>query len=291
MNNSEISGFVNIIKPTGMTSSDVVVKIKKILQTKKVGHLGTLDPAASGVLPVSVGRATKFFDYFLNKDKIYIAEVYFGKLTDTLDSYGEVLEKNTLPVSYNMIESVLSKFTGEIFQTPPKYSAIKINGKKACDLARENKNFEIKPRKINIYSIKLIREIENNRFLFKVHCSAGTYIRTLFNDIASAFNTFATTEAIIRVKSGYFDMETAITINELEQTKKVLSVQEIFSTAKTIDVNEDHAKKLINGVSVRVKELNANIDNNAEFFAKQNDKLIGFYKNENGMTKQIVYLY
>lgn len=288
---NEISGFVNIIKPTGMTSSDVVVKIKKILHTKKVGHLGTLDPAASGVLPVSVGRATKFFDYFLNKDKIYIAEVYFGKLTDTLDSFGEVLENHNVSITMQNIEKVLPKFLGEIYQTPPKYSAIKINGKKACDLARENKDFEIKPRKINIYNIQLIREVDNNRFLFKVHCSAGTYIRTLFNDIAESLSTFATTEAIIRIKSGLFEIDNAITLEELENSKSILKIEDVFKFSKAFEVNEAIGKKLVNGVSVSASLIDNSIKFNDEFFVKINGKAVGYYKNNNGMTQQIVYLY
>ena len=157
------NGFVNIIKPTGMTSSDVVIKIKKILKTKKVGHLGTLDPAASGVLPISIGRATKFFDYFLSKDKEYYALVQFGYRSDTLDSFGQVEKVNDKLVTEDMIRNVISKFIGEIDQVPPKYSAIKINGKKACDLARENVNFELKSRKINIYSIILKEMVDENK--------------------------------------------------------------------------------------------------------------------------------
>ena len=160
------SGFVNIIKPTGMTSSDVVLKVKRILGTKKVGHLGTLDPAASGVLPIAVGRATKFFDYFLSKDKVYVASVIFGIETDTLDSFGKVLNTQSSEVSLEQINSVLYKFIGEIEQIPPKFSAIKINGKRAYDLARESADFEIKPRKINIYSIKAQSLPNKNEFLF-----------------------------------------------------------------------------------------------------------------------------
>ena len=153
----KITGFVNIIKPTGESSSNVVCKVKKILGTKKVGHLGTLDPAASGVLPLAVGKATKFFDYFLTKDKEYVALVEFGKSTSTLDAYGEVIENNNKLIDEMELKSILPKFVGDIDQTPPKFSAIKINGKRAYELARENANFEIKPRKITIYSITLIK--------------------------------------------------------------------------------------------------------------------------------------
>ena len=165
---TNLTGFVNILKPTGMTSSDVVCKVKKILGTKKVGHFGTLDPAASGVLPLGVGRGAKFFDYFLSKDKEYYALVEFGVLTDSLDSFGEVLETRDVDVSKEQILSVLPKFIGKIEQIPPKYSAVKINGEKACDLARKGVEFEIKSRQIEIFNIDLLQKIEKNKVLIYV---------------------------------------------------------------------------------------------------------------------------
>lgn len=285
------SGFVNIIKPTGMTSSDVVLKVKRILGTKKVGHLGTLDPAASGVLPIAVGRATKFFDYFLSKDKVYVASVIFGIETDILDSFGKVLNTKNSEVSLAQINSVLYKFIGEIEQIPPKFSAIKINGKRAYDLARESANFEIKPRKINIYSIKAQSLPNKNEFLFKVHCSAGTYIRTLMTDIAHEINGICTVPVIIREKSGLFDINSAITLDELEETKNVQTIQEVFSQTKIFDVNEKVCHKLFNGIKTPLTEIGVDIEENLYFFAKYNNDLIGFYLAENGFAKQIVYLY
>ena len=251
-----ITGFVNIIKPTGMTSSDVVLRVKKILKTKKVGHLGTLDPAASGVLPVAVGKATKFFDYFLNKDKTYIAVVKFGVETDSLDSFGNITVKNSKITSAIDIEKVLPDFTGRILQVPPKYSAIKINGKRACDLARENVDFEIKPKQITIHSIKLISQLEENVFKFEVYCSAGTYIRTLFSDIAYAVGTVSTTPVIIRTQSGRFNLNNAITLEDFELSQKTLSVTDVFNDIQVIEVDEKIAKKLINGVKITQNEAN-----------------------------------
>ncbi len=283
----ETTGFVNILKPTGMTSSDVVCRVKKILKTKKVGHLGTLDPAASGVLPIAVGKATKFFDYFLKKDKEYYAICDFGIETDTLDSFGNITKIDNVEVTANQIEEILPTFIGKISQIPPKYSAIKINGKKACDLARNDVAFEIKPREIEIYSIELLREIEKNKFLFKVHCSAGTYIRTLFNDIAGKMGTIATTPVIIRTKSGRFSSDNAITLEELEKKGELAKIEDIFNDYQIITVNEANAKKLINGVSVlaspKIKEK--------EFFLSYDGKLIGLYEIKNGNYNRIVYLY
>ena len=282
------SGFINVIKPTGMTSSDVVFAVKKKLKIKKIGHLGTLDPAATGVLPIAIGKATKFFDYFLNKDKVYIARVKFGIETDTLDSFGTVVKKDNKIVSKEEILSHTASFIGRIEQYPPKYSAIKINGKRACDLARENIEFEIKPKQIEVYSIEILNEFGNNEYLFKVHCSAGTYIRTLFSDIAYSIGTISTTTAILRTKSGRFDIASATALDEINE-RSLISISEAFETSLVVEAKEEVAKKLINGVTVFVDELKEL--NNDEFFVSFNNILIGFYKKEEKTIKPIVYLY
>lgn len=270
------SGFVNVIKPTGETSSNIVLKVKRILGTKRVGHLGTLDPAASGVLPVAFGKATKFFDYFLTKDKEYIADVKFGVETDTLDSFGQIIDKNNLKVSEVQIQGVLGEFIGRISQVPPKYSAIKIDGKKACDLAREGKDVEIKSREIDIFDLKLLGQIGDNLFRFKVHCSAGTYIRTLFSDIAKRLGTISSTPVIIRTKSGAFEIENAITLNELELSKEVISIEDLFAKFKYVEVsNKETVKKILNGVKITKQELG--FDETEKFFIKIDNQLVGMY--------------
>lgn len=270
------AGFVNIIKPTGESSSNVVCKVKKILGIKRVGHLGTLDPAASGVLPVAFGKATKFFDYFLTKDKEYIADVKFGIETDTLDSFGQIIDKQEKQLSMAEIQAVLGEFIGRIKQIPPKYSAIKIDGKKACDLAREGKEVEIKSREIDIFDLKLLSQLDDNLFRFKVHCSAGTYIRTLFSDIAKRLGTVSTTPVIIRTKSGSFNIENAITLNELEKSLKIISIEELFAGFKTFDVsNKETVKKILNGVKISKQELS--FDESDKFFIKIDNQLIGMY--------------
>ena len=283
------SGFVNIIKPTGETSSDIVCKIKKILGIKKVGHLGTLDPAASGVLPIAFGKATKFFDYYLTKDKEYVAVVKFGEETDTLDSFGQIIDKNDKRVSSDEIEAVLNEFKGKINQTPPKYSAVKIDGKRACDLVREGKEVEIKSREIEIFDIKLLGKIADNLFRFKVHCSAGTYIRTLFSDIAKRLNTISTTPVIIRTKSGLFSIENAITLNELLVNKAVISIEEIFKNIKSFEItNEDIIKKVINGVKLTKQELG--FEALDKFFIKISNQIIGMYHFEDDKLVCDVFL-
>ena len=283
-------GFVNIIKPTGMTSSDVVCKVKKILHTKKVGHLGTLDPAASGVLPVAVGKATKFFDYFLTKDKCYTAVVKFGIETDTLDSFGNItnIDKN-VEVSEQMILDVIDEFIGEIYQYPPKYSALKINGKKAYELARDNVDFELKPRKITIYNIKLRKMCQKNTFLFDVHCSAGTYIRSLFLDIANKIKTIAFVPVIIRTKSGAFDLSNAVTLKEFENNSNLIKIEEVFKDFKTIEIDDIMAKKILNGVSVSASDIG--VFENKPFLIKYKEEIVGLYKIENNKTNAIAFVF
>lgn len=284
-------GFVNVIKPTGVTSFEVVSRVKKIFNEKHVGHLGTLDPAASGVLPIAVGKATKFFDYFLNKDKCYTALVKFGKETDTLDSFGNITNIDNKIISKEDIEKVISNFVGEIEQVPPKFSAIKIDGKKAYELARKNINFEIKSRKITIFDIKLIKNCGKNLFLFQVHCSAGTYIRTLFQDIAKALKTVSTTVAIIRTKSGRFKIDDAKTLDELEKSPKVDLIEKIFSDLQIIDISAKYAKKILNGVKLKLNEIDFNVDKSKEFLIKFQDKLVGLFKVENNLITPIIYVY
>ena len=289
---TNISGFVNIIKPTGMTSSDVVCKVKKILGTKKVGHFGTLDPAASGVLPLGVGRGAKFFDYFLFKDKEYVAQVEFGVLTDSLDSFGEIIETQNVNVSKEQVLAVLDKFIGKIKQIPPKFSAVKINGEKACDLARKGVEFEIKSRDIEIFSIQLLKEISKNKFLFKVHCSAGTYIRTLFNDIAGAVGTVATTPVIIRTKSGRFVLDSALTLEELEQNKEVIQIEKLFSDFEKVCLTDKELiKKFLCGTKLNEDELGMFKGKNEPFFVSFDSGVIGLYEYKNDHLSQIVYLF
>lgn len=289
---SELKGFVNIIKPTGMTSSDVVCKIKKILHTKKVGHLGTLDPAASGVLPVAVGKATKFFDYFLTKDKKYTAVVKFGLATDTLDSFGNITNiDNGADILKENIDSVLNEFIGNIEQYPPKFSALKVNGKKAYELAREGVEFELKARKITIYKIILREKLSKNTYIFDVECSAGTYIRTLFSDIAERLGTVAYVPVIIRTKSGAFEMKNAITLEEFENSKNLIKIEDIFARLDAIELNDFMAKKVLNGVRVRAQDIGAENLINSPFLIKYKGEVVGLYELKNDKINAIAFVY
>lgn len=284
------SGFVNVCKPTGVSSSYVVCAVKKALKLSKVGHLGTLDPAASGVLPIAFGKATKFFDYFLSKDKVYVADVKFGVLTDTLDSFGLITKRDDKIISKSDIENVLPKFIGKLKQVPPMYSAIKVGGKKACDIARSGEIVELTPRGIEIFDLQLLGKIDENLYRFRVHCSAGTYIRTLFNDIAEELGTVATTPVIIREKSGVFEINDAITLDELKQQPKLLSIEDVFKNFQFFEVSDDEiVKKLLNGVKLSAHD--AKINHDGLFFVKLDGKLLGMYHIFGGKLVCDVFLY
>ena len=190
-------GFVNVNKPSGISSSKVVSICKKIFNTKKIGHMGTLDPLAEGVLPIAIGKATRMFDYFLDKHKEYVAEFTFGMTTDTLDAEGNIIEKcDYIPTKEKIIE-ILPSLIGVIDQIPPQYSAKKVNGRCAYDLARAGQIVDLKPKRIEIYDIKLL-EVKDNKFTFLIECSGGTYIRSIARDIATLVNSKAYMSKLIR---------------------------------------------------------------------------------------------
>ena len=184
-----MNGFINVIKPVGATASDVVVKLKFLLQEKKIGHLGTLDPGASGVLPIAVGQATRLFDFLTDKVKYYRAFFTFGKTTDTLDAYGVLTESSDVIPDENAIKGVLTGFVGEFDQIPPVYSAKSVGGVRSYKLARSGAEVELKPKRVSIYEIRLISQKSDDTFVVDIKCSAGTYIRSLARDIAQACGT------------------------------------------------------------------------------------------------------
>lgn len=210
--------IVNILKPTGMTSHDVVSAVRRIVSMKKVGHTGTLDPDAAGVLPICMGKSTKVSELILNKDKSYICELTLGIETDTYDSSGEILKRcSTDNITKEMILEAFKLQEGEIDQFPPIYSALKVNGKKMCDLARSGKadTIEIKSRKVNIKKIDILN-ISENRITFHVKCSKGTYVRSICHDIGEYLGCGGHMSFLLRTSSGKFNLENAITLEELE---------------------------------------------------------------------------
>lgn len=279
-----MNGFVNVLKPVGATASDVVVCIKQILH-EKVGHLGTLDPGASGVLPVAVGKGTRLFNFLTDKVKHYRAFFTFGKITDTLDSYGEVLATGTVP-SVSQIEEALPKLTGEIEQTPPAYSAISVGGVKAYKLARNGCEVQLKARKVTVFRFSLLRQYCENTFVFDVECSAGTYIRSLARDLATLCCTVGYMSALIRLQSGCFDIENALTLDEV-RSQKEKCVQSILYPLQDLDecvLPKEMLSALENGRKIRCPFEGGyrKLFCNNEFF--------GLATNEKGYLKLQYYL-
>lgn len=263
-------GFVNIDKPKGMTSSDVVVIVRGILrrvtgQKQKVGHLGTLDPQGTGVLPIAVGTATRLFDYLQDKTKIYQATFVFGKTTDTLDGDGEVTLSSDILPTKQQIDDVLPALCGDIDQIPPMYSAKSVNGQRAYDLARKGIEVELKPRRVRIDSIKRIEDIDgiayldggervldNNEYAFEIVCSGGTYIRSIARDMANMLGSVAYMSSIRRIKNGNFDVSQSVTLQEFEKEplRYLKNVDECLCDFPRLDLPQELVSKVANGVQV-----------------------------------------
>ena len=214
-------GFLNIYKPKGMTSHDVVSVLRKITKIKQIGHTGTLDPFAEGVLPICIGKATRLIEY-LADEKAYIGTIQFGMATTTFDIEGEITKTSSKEISKNDIEKALLNFQGEIEQLPPIYSAIKVDGKKLYEYARKGEEVEIKPRKVFINEIKLLNFDKNlNQAEIYIDCSKGTYIRSIANDLGENLEVFGHLIKLVRVKAGNFNVENSIKLEELKSQKDV----------------------------------------------------------------------
>ena len=215
-----MDGFINVLKPTGLSSHDVIDIVRRIFKQKRVGHAGTLDPAAAGILPVALGRAARLVEYMEGADKSYRAEIAFGYATDTGDVYGEVVESVPHPVlpSEEELRRVLGQFVGEIEQLPPAYSAIKVGGQRAYDLARQGAEVEIKARTVRIDRLELLRvDAARARILLDVDCAKGTYIRSLCTDIGAAMGLPATMRFLLRTRVGGFTLDDSYTLEELAE--------------------------------------------------------------------------
>ncbi|MEG1752025.1 MAG: tRNA pseudouridine(55) synthase TruB [Clostridia bacterium] len=227
MEKQNIDGIFVLNKPAGISSNSAVNKVKYMLNAKKAGHYGTLDPLGMGVLPVALGKATKLFDLFLKKTKEYKTVYKFGEETTTLDTEGEVTNKNDVIVTKKMIEDILPKFVGKIEQIPPAFSAKKIGGHKAYELARKGIKVQLPPKLIEIFSIKLISQIAENVFELIINCSSGTYIRSLARDIAYAIGTYGTMQSIVRTRCGVLCLKDAYTFEDIENgTYKIISYEQ-----------------------------------------------------------------
>lgn len=251
-----MNGVINLFKPIGITSHDAVNKMRKILNIRKIGHTGTLDPNATGVLPLCIGKGTRISEYLLEVPKEYIAELTLGMATDTQDIEGRVIKSSCKKVNEDDIYKAFTKFKGQIEQVPPMYSALKYKGKKLYELAREGKEVERPSRKAYIYDLKISNIFDNKKIIFYVKCSRGTYIRTLCDDIGKMLDTYGYMSYLIRTGVGDFKINNSVSIEYIEKTdeKKLKSIffpiDEGLSHLNSLTVEDKFYNKLINGARI-----------------------------------------
>lgn len=258
-----MTGVLLIDKPEGLTSFGTLIRVKKIIGQKKCGHTGTLDPMATGILTVMLGGATRFCELLPDHDKAYIAKIRLGIVTDTLDITGKVLETHDVGVSENDVLSILPEFTGKIQQIPPMFSAVSVDGQRLYDLARKGEEVERKPREAEIYSINLDKwNEEEKEFTLTVHCSSGTYIRTLADDMGRALGCGAVLTALRRVKANGFGIDRALTLEELEKAAAsaslgdcLLSIESVLEAYPAIHVTAAQATRFGNGGDLLLSRL------------------------------------
>jgi len=247
-----MNGIVIVDKPQEWTSQDVTARLRRVFNTRRIGHGGTLDPMATGVLPVFVGRATRGVEFFEHAEKTYETVLRLGLTTDTEDIWGETLEQRDVAFSQETLEQVLESFRGEILQIPPMYSALKVNGQKLCDLARKGREVERKPRPITIHELTLLEQTENTLRL-RVKCSKGTYIRTLCKDIGEALGCGGCMAQLRRVTAGEYTIEEAVPLQELldtqEPEKYLRGVDTMFRNYPEVKLTSNQEKRCRNGNS------------------------------------------
>ena len=254
-----MDGVVCLLKPPGMTSSNAVSDIRKLYGQQRVGHLGTLDPAAAGVLPVCIGRATRLFDLLVDKEKEYVFEAAFGMKTDTQDAFGKVIARDERRIGREEVQNSLPAFLGKQMQAASIYSALKVGGKKMCDLARAGEEVEPKVREIFIRELELLGQTSNNRFRIRAVCSRGTYIRSLCESIAESLGTVAYVSFLLRTRSGPFTIERARTLSELEAErsagtpmKSIVSCEEATSFLPELRLGKDREMATRNGLETNL---------------------------------------
>ena len=295
------SGIINVYKEKGFTSFDVVAKLRGILKTKKIGHTGTLDPDAEGVLPVCIGRATKVCDILTDKDKVYEAVMLLGVETDTQDTSGEILKELPVTVSEECVKEAILSFVGDYAQVPPMYSALKVNGKKLYELAREGKTVERKARNVQIFSIEIL-EMNLPRVRMSVHCSKGTYIRTLCHDIGAMLGCGGCMEKLLRTKVGVFELQDTLKLAEIDALakagdveKKIISVDELFEDYTKVWTTPEFDVVVHNGNRVKKRMFQEKLPANTERLRVYDSKseFIGIYEfsKERGDFKPVKMFY
>lgn len=276
-----MDGIILVNKEKNMTSRDVVNKVVHILNTKKVGHTGTLDPLAEGVLAVCVGKALKVAEYITALEKEYIAEITLGINTDTLDITGTISEEREVSVTEEEIDKVLESFIGDYDMEVPIYSAVKVNGKRLYEYARNNIEVELPIHKVQIYSLERISKVENNKFLIKCSVSKGTYIRSLVRDICKRLNTIGVMSELTRTKQGKFNIEDSYTLDEIENGEyKMIPIIDFIDLPK-VEINDTLYKQISNGVKLE-NDFGYDI-----FCFVYNNEVIAIYKSEGIYVKPV----
>lgn len=278
-------GFLNVYKPKGITSHDVVSALRRITKVKQIGHTGTLDPFAEGVLPICIGKATRLIEY-LDDDKAYTGTIQLGSSTTTYDLEGEEVNFSDKKVTLNEIEAALDKFRGEIDQLPPIYSAIKVNGKKLYEYAREGKEVKIEPRRVNISKLEILEYDETNRRLtLHIECSKGTYIRSIAHDLGTELTTFGHLVKLVRVKAGMFEVNNAVSLEHIqtkEDVEKLLIAPLTKLNYMTYELNKNELVKVSNGTAIMPsKEL----PENSLILLTSQERLIAAAKMTKGLLK------
>lgn len=277
-------GILNALKPPGMTSHDVVSRIRRICNTKKAGHSGTLDPDAAGVLPVFIGNATRLLEYAAEGTKRYRAEGVLGVRTDTGDDSGNVLERKPVPdITQEQMEQCLHPFRGKILQVPPMYSALKVNGKKLYEYARQGIEIPRTARPIEIFQLRLVR-FAPPYFCLDIECSKGTYVRTLLEDIAASLGTCACMTFLLRTQVGLFRIEEAHTLEEIEKQPDMalLPLETAVSGMPVLAVNELQAYRITSGVKTTVKGTQA-----GKYRLRCQDRFLGIVQAEDELVKPL----
>lgn len=281
-------GVINIYKPQGMTSNDVVMRVKRLVGKKeKIGHTGTLDPLAKGVLPICIGRATKLVDEIMNGDKVYKALLKLGVTTTTYDREGGILSQSPIQASTNEVMEVIEKFQGEIYQIPPMFSALKVNGQRLYNLAREGIEIEREPRKIFIHYIKVL-SCEIPFVELEVRCSKGTYIRSLCYDIGEALGCGAAMWELERIKSGEFTLENSVALEELTTgnvADYLISPETLLQNYEKLDVNTKFKDLLLNGVNITNSYLVSKLKDNTVYRVYYEECLLGLALMNDGVFK------
>ncbi|MGN1088865.1 MAG: tRNA pseudouridine(55) synthase TruB [Huintestinicola sp.] len=271
---TDSGGIFCVYKPKGFTSFDVIAKMRGILHYKRLGHAGTLDPMAEGVLPVFAGNATKACDMLPDHDKVYRAGFRLGITTDTQDITGTVLKEDSRKVSFPMLADISKTFEGEIMQIPPMYSAVSVNGKRLYELAREGKTVEREPRRITVYSLEVTEYDEASRSgVMEISCSKGTYIRTLINDIGDKLGCGGIMTSLIRTAACGFTLDNCVTIEELQKeadndgdfSKFLLPIASVFSYLPNIKLGEAQERMYKNGIRLDAKRVNGTDDAHTEY--------------------------